>query len=61
MNKIKCLLVAGAVTVAAVAATAQTVTPEIEKRAADIVATMTLAEKVSYPSGATSFLLRGRP
>ena len=61
MNKIKCLLVAGAVTVAAVAAKAQTVTPEIEKRAADIVAKMTLEEKVSYLSGATSFSLREIP
>ena len=52
MKNIKCLLVTAAVTFTAVAAKAQTVTPEIEKRAAAIVAKMTLEEKVSYLSGA---------
>lgn len=61
MKNIKCLLVTAAVTFTAVAAKAQTVTPEIEKRAADIVAKMTLEEKVSYLSGATSFSLREIP
>lgn len=61
MKNIKLILVTGAVAVAAIAAQAQTVTPEIEKRAADIVAQMTLEEKVSYLSGATSFSLREIP
>ena len=61
MKNIKYLLVTGVVALAAVTAKAQTVTPEIEKRAADIVAKMTLEEKVSYLSGATSFSLREIP
>lgn len=61
MKNIKYLLVTGVVALAAVTAKAQTVTPEIEKRAADIVAQMTLEEKVSYLSGATSFSLREIP
>lgn len=61
MKNIKCLLVTAAVTFTAVAAKAQTVTPEIEKRAAAIVEKMTLEEKVSYLSGATSFSLREIP
>ena len=61
MKNIKCLLVTAAVTFTAVAAKAQTVTPEIEKKAAAIVEKMTLEEKVSYLSGATSFSLREIP
>lgn len=61
MKNIKFLLVTAAVTFTAVAAKAQTVTPEIEKRAAAIVEKMTLEEKVSYLSGATSFSLREIP
>ena len=61
MKNIKFLLVTAAVTFTSVAAKAQTVTPEIEKRAAAIVEKMTLEEKVSYLSGATSFSLREIP
>lgn len=40
---------------------AQTITPQVEQRAKEIVARMTLKEKISYLSGYTSFSLRAIP
>ena len=40
---------------------AQTITPQAEQRAKDIVSKMTLQEKIEYISGYTSFSLRAIP
>ena len=40
---------------------AQTITPQAEQRAKDIVTKMTLQEKIEYISGYTSFSLRAIP
>lgn len=40
---------------------AQTITPQVEQRAKEIVSKMTLQEKIEYISGYTSFSLRAIP
>lgn len=42
-------------------ACAQTITPQVEQRAKELVSKMTLQEKIDYISGYTSFSLRAIP